>query len=161
MLVHFPVALFTVYALLEIASLTRLGKQAYWFYVKAVVVLFGSVASCAAATAGLLIKPLFSGEPTIERLVTTHETFAITTVVVFALIAFGYAVAWIRKDMPAIRLPGFVNGVSVFLQRTVVRMVLAGIGLACVTITGAIGGAIAYSPTVDPAVSLIYRIFIR
>ncbi|MFZ2804398.1 MAG: DUF2231 domain-containing protein [Patescibacteria group bacterium] len=168
-LVHFPVALFTIYALLEIVSLTRLGKLPYAFYVKAIFVILGALSSVPALIAGLAIKPLFGGDPTLVHLVNTHETFAIMTSVLFAILALAYVVAWIHKDLPNWhpKSPGMSKmwdlkvRVAQMVLKPVCIIPLALIGLGLVTVTGALGGAIAYGPNVDPAVSLIYKLLIK
>ena len=46
--VHFPIALFTLYALLECARFKKLQEQTYYFYLKAFLVITGGLASSAA-----------------------------------------------------------------------------------------------------------------
>jgi uncharacterized membrane protein len=160
LLVHFPVALLTIYALLELAGLSRLGKLSYWFYLKAMFLIIGSLASIPAAIAGLAIKPLFGGAPEVVNLVNTHENFAIATIVVFCVLAFSYVLTWIRRDAPSVRL-GALEQLVQLTQKPPVIVSLAIVGLILVTITGALGGSISYGPNVDPVVSLIYKLLIH
>ena len=53
-----------------------------------------------------------------------------------------------------------VTRIQVFVSGTPVAMVWAVLGLAAISITGALGAAIAHGHDSDPFVSFIYQIFI-
>lgn len=60
LLVHFPIALLTVYSLLEAVPLKRIQKLPYWFYVKAVLLITGTISILPTILAGLVIEDQFS-----------------------------------------------------------------------------------------------------
>src|SRR5665213_3563812 len=95
LLVHFPIALLTIYALLEVASLTRLGKLSYWFYLKATFLILGALSTIPAILAGEVIKSSYSSSPDFAHLVSVHSRFGIATAVVFSVLAAAYFVVWI------------------------------------------------------------------
>lgn len=168
LLVHFPIALFSIYALFEILSLTRFGKLAYAFYVKAVCVIAGALASAATYLSGSLIEDRYHGSE-LAHLVEVHSDYALATCLLFALISVCYLVVWVHRDLPNLppQSSGFSRPWNLLVQyaRTILQpgivLPLAILGLLLVTIAGALGGSIVYGPNVDPVVSVVYRLIIR
>lgn len=150
MIVHFPVALLTVYALLEIARLPMFRRSVWWFPVKTVFLLLGWLGSVAAVTTGLTTSEAARITGEWPKLIAVHKNFGIATLVVFGVIALAYVFAAQKKD----------NAFSKFILRAPVVIPLALLGLAFVTITGALGGAMAYGADVDPVVSIMYKLFV-
>lgn len=160
LLVHFPVALLTVYALLECARWKRIMTLPYTFYVKATFVIIGTVASYAAYVSGEWIGEEFM-QGSLTPLVQRHAFFAMLTALLYTIIALAYLFAWLKRAdvlaFPAVQRVGYaadrfmVSGWSVLT---------ALIGLILVTITGALGGAIVYGPDIDPVVRIIYTFVI-
>lgn len=52
--VHFPIALLTVYGLMELVWSKRLKKEQAWFYVKASFLILGVISAYAALSTGRL-----------------------------------------------------------------------------------------------------------
>ena len=109
-------------------------------------------------------------------LVRLHGSFAFATVIYFCILAFFYLIDAIIRGV----LPTSVNLIitAIIAKYTAVRKVwevilvlkdfimdygflwiFALVGLALITITGALGGAIAFGPNVDPVVYFIYNFF--
>lgn len=166
LIVHFPVALLTVYALLELATrIPRLARKAYLFHVKAAFLIIGSAGSVAAYLSGDAIENLFSGDPAAARLVETHSHWAAATVAIFGVLALCYAIGWLEKELDSrgasARAVGPASRLRMAVLDTPLAPILALAGLACVTVTGALGGAIVYGPDVDPVVKAITSLVIR
>lgn len=139
-LVHFPVALLTIYALLELIRFKKVISQPYWFYIKASFAILGSLGSLAAFLTGP------EGEGVLPPLVAMHERFATVTVLLFLIINISYLSAWLRPMR-----------FSAFVLRPYIIIPLALIGLVCITITGGLGGAIVYGTTFDPFMAPIFK----
>ncbi len=166
-LVHFPIALLTLYAIFECARFKKLQQTAYWFYVKACLVIVGSMSSVATYISGDVIEELFDGNAKIEHLIDVHSNFALATMITFAVLALSYLVQWIARDgmkkWPSLETNKIFQmkaKVSAFILKGPIVVPLALLGLALVTITGALGGSIVYGPDLDPAVRFIYDLFI-
>lgn len=148
-LVHFPIALLTIYALMECLRFKKLMQWEPWFYLKGAFVILGFLSSVVTYFSGNEIQNEFSRVASLAHLVEVHSNFATVTVLVFGLIAAAYLVVWAKwKPLEAIAkrlLSGYIV------------VPLALVGLALVTITGALGGAIAFGPEIDPVVSVIYH----
>ena len=94
-IVHFPIALLTLYSVMEIARLPFLARQQWYFFTKAVLVILGSLASWFAVLSGTLSEKFQEGNPVLEY----HEFFGYTTAIIFSVIAFLYALTWYSDYM--------------------------------------------------------------
>jgi uncharacterized membrane protein len=152
-LVHFPIALLSIYAILECIRFKK-------FEIKAFLVILGSVASLAALASGpegSAARAWTGFSPSQAfNLVETHSTCAGITTIVFAVLALSYIIMLLGKKYS---VPAFILKIGSFVQKTWVAVPLASIGLIAVLLTGGLGGAIVYGPDIDPFVSVIYHLF--
>ena len=165
--VHYPIAFLTVYALFELLRFRRLLNQPFWFYVKAVLVILGSLGAGAALITGKMAKELFSGVSSLEPVVSLHEKFAQTTTIIFAVLAVSYLVIWLNRenfssifspDTVLAKIWNFLGKLAHVLVETKLAILLALAGLICVTLTGGLGGAMAFGPDADPFFKPIYNL---
>jgi uncharacterized membrane protein len=140
-IVHFPIALLTVYAVLELVRFKKVTSQPYWFYVKAVLVILGSLGSLAAFMTGP------EGDGALPPIVAMHARFATTTVILFLIISMSYLLTWCKPTR-----------VTSFVLRPYIIIPLALAGLVCITITGGLGGAIVYGTHFDPFMAPIFKL---
>lgn len=162
--VHFPVAFFSIYAIAECLRFGFLMRQPYWFYVKAVLVIVGSASSAVTILTGLFFSEATTNKQAFEPLVSQHEFFAFTTAIIFFIIALAYAVAWVNKDsanLARAKFFRFLTPFSNFVLLPSCSIFLAILGLVCVTITGGIGGIMAFGPDADPFFGFVYRMFFK
>ena len=166
--VHFPIALLAVYALLEIIT-PFVNKKAYKTYVEHAKTWFVSIGIV--STVPTIITGGLAGELVGEtKLIEAHESFAIATTVVFALLASGYILrvcdacgvsTWLTRVHTLIaRALTIVRRISAVFMYPPVRITLAVVGLALITITGGLGASIVYGPGIDPIVTFIYTLII-
>lgn len=171
LVVHFPVALLSIYSCMEFVRWKVLNEKPYWFYLKAVFVTLGTIGAYAAVMFGGLIEDAIAAQkiatiPNIRDIIDMHSTFAGITTTVFSFLAGAYIIAWIEKENPALisrillRFPklNFLIALKGFLLKTPVAITLSLVGLIAVTVTGAIGGGIVSGTDVDPVVTLVYRV---
>ncbi len=162
LLVHFPVALLSFYAVLEIISFKKVRSIFWIFYVKAVLVIGGFIGGLLASSSGEAIEHNF---PMKENLIEIHSFWAGTTNVIFGIIAVVYLIVWIHKSNIIKLLPETVMGkiwrmkvmvAEKILYARSMMLILAMAGIIAVTITGALGASIVYGPEIDPIVKFIY-----
>lgn len=158
-LVHFPVALLTVYAVVELARFRALTSRPSWFELKSALAVFGFLGSVAAFLAGTVRKAVLEGVGGVDRLILTHSTFALATVVVAGVIAAAHALRLLKgpllKASTASALVRAPFAAADALLGPVPSALLALLVLGLVTVTGALGGAIVYGPDADPFVRTI------
>ncbi len=161
LIVHTPVGLLSLYSFLEIISIKRLQSLPYWFYVKAILVIFGSLGTFAALGSGKLIEDQFA-----SRLLETHAWFAVATTLVYLVLAASYLLTWFRWEINKYLEKTYFKQIWLlfdklreFIMKRSILFCLSGLGFVFLSITGALGGALAYGPDVDPMVRFIYDLF--
>jgi uncharacterized membrane protein len=95
LLVHFPIAFFITYSVFELIPLKLVKKQAYWFYIKAILVICGVLGAIVAGIAGKLAEASYPG---LKQLINVHSSINELASAVFVLIAFAYIVSWLKKS---------------------------------------------------------------
>ncbi len=163
--VHFPIALMTVYAIAELIRFKKLTQTAYWFYVKAILVIAGTLSAFLALNTGEGAEDLI--DRSLRPLMNMHATFASASTWIFGIMSVLYLISWISRSEFSQKISaskvGWVWDKKVFWANRILNsslmIILALAGLIAITITGALGGAIVYGPEVDPIVSSIYHLF--
>ncbi len=166
--VHFPIALLTIYCAMEMMRFKKIATQPYWFFVKAMFVIFGTVSGFAALFTGGLIEDQFKTAGA-RNLIEMHSLWATITMVIFSVIAACYLIEWVERSHVVERYAQeqwytiwkFLIRIKAIFFFTPVIILASVVGLVSITITGALGGALAYGADVDPIVHFVYGIFVR
>ncbi len=167
-LVHFPIALLTIYAFMEMIQYKKLKNTDYWFNLKATFVIIGTIFAYLSLSTGELGINLYNRS--YLPLIYTHEFIATATTYIFTFIALIYLISLINrkklelksKILKLIPKKGWIkiiNFSNYILNKNIIIISLAIIGLIAILITGSLGGAIVYGPNVDPVVNFIYHLF--
>lgn len=158
--VHFPIALLTIYALMEIVRLPIFTRQLFWFPMKAVLLLLGTAGSIVSLQTGEIAEHLAGGG---NALIEKHAQFANITTYFFVILTVCYVLTWCAKlgqqwcQKPVLR-PAVK--VAYVVAETPLAIILAIVGMVLITIVGALGGAIVYGPHAsDPIIGLVYYFF--
>ncbi len=169
-LVHFPIAILTIYALLELARFKKLQQAVWYWYTKAFMAIVGTVASYAAFASGDEEGGRAITDPLTKQAFHLHENWATITLVIFSVILFYHlvtvlsrnqaVVVWFAKASWSRSLWQLLAGLSSFIGNPIVILLLALAGLVSITITGGLGGSLVYGQNADPVVSLIYKLFL-
>src|SRR6266404_1408859 len=96
--VHFPIALLTIYALLELIIFKKVNSQDYWFYIKASFAILGSLATATALYTGSMAEDLIPRGNATRHLVSIHSDWAVAATTIFGVLGFCYLVEWINKQ---------------------------------------------------------------
>lgn len=168
-LVHFPIALLTLYAICELIRFKKVTAQHYWFHVKSILVIAGLITAQLALMSGEVVEHMFEKDyPEKSAIVPVHAFFAEATVGIFLILAISYAILWLEYDAPKTLLSKYpllakpwsrLVKISKWIIDTRASLTLASIGIVGITITGALGGAMVHGPEVDPFVSFVYHFF--
>lgn len=167
-LVHFPIALLTLYGICELIRFKKVTTQHFWFHIKAILVIVGLITAELALGSGESIQRMFKDIPEKHAIVPIHSFFAEMTVGIFFILAITYLVLWIDYDAPKTFIKkhrtiektwGHLLSISKWITNTPFAPALAFAGIIGITITGALGGAMVHGPEIDPFVSFIYHLF--
>ncbi len=165
LLVHFPVAMFTVFAFLEFLPEKKIAKYIdinIKYHIGLFLLVVGVAGASAALASGEAIEDSFRA---LNYIVEVHSAFATATTWIFGALLFAYIFKYIARLQFWTNLQKqfsflqFVQKLANVLFQRQVRLLLAIIGLISISITGALGGAIAYGPEIDPFVSFVYNLF--
>jgi uncharacterized membrane protein len=164
-LVHFPIGLLTIYALVELTRIRRIQEHPHTFTLKAFLLVTGALSLAATYQSGELIESAFAAGD-LELLVERHATFALASYVIFAVLAIGYFIKsalrlWPEKSFWKTLFGASLSRLAHSITSKYIAPCFAFFGLIALTITGALGGAIVHGPEIDPAVSFIYHLFVR
>lgn len=154
-----------IYALAEVLRFRALIRQPWYEPTKIVLLVIGVISSFAALSTGEAAEHLVPR----SQLVEVHSGFAAASTWIFAVLLAAYLIRLLAASLSVERLRALVEklgplwrmlvALAHFILRPYVVSTLALLGLAAVTVTGALGGAIVYGPDVDPIVSFIYHLF--
>lgn len=157
--VHFPIALLTLYALIELARFPVLERIQSLQNTKHFLLFAGTVAALPTLLAGKLAQwslDVPSGSHTAE-VIRTHSYFALSTAITFSILSLAYGSKLYLDHHPQttnkliLILAGLIR-----LQPLV--LTLAFIGVVLIFITGTLGGTIVYGPDLDPITHFVNRV---
>lgn len=155
MLVHFPIALITLYAVLECLRFRAIAQRVELFYTKAIIIVVGTIGGIVARQFGLLAARAYEGTDAM-RIIRIHEFFGNATLIIAGIISILYIGAWIFRSGSNLRHNKFIRLCNrITLTWRVIPLALAA--LVAVSITGALGGSLVYGETADPLVKFLYK----
>ena len=162
-LVHLPIGVLTLYAVLEILPLKRLESHVWYRYTKGIIVCAGVIGAFFALSSG----DAASETRVVNRaILEVHETVAGITTWLFAVLAGIYVIAWLRDFEYMVRLEKFpfvkkvwniIVRVAYALDRPIIRKSIAMLGFIALSLTGILGGALVYGPDADPLVHYVLQ----
>lgn len=164
-IVHFPIALLTLYAFIELVSLhPKLKNNRTVFYIKLVLLIAGTLGSIAAVLSWWVAQKLLGN----SSLVRTHKSFGEMTrniFVVLSLIYLAKLYVYERKTPLAKALPPFLQNILLrvekYARKTFAPQILALVWLFFVTVTWALWWAIIYGKTADPIIKRAVNTFVK
>ena len=163
LIVHFPVALLTVYCFFEIIRFKKVLASQIFFYIKAVFAILGSLSLLPTYLSGEVIEREFED---VHRIVEVHSAFAKSAIGIFGLIAFFYLVGLVGKNQVIINKLGnratlvlkITKMVDDVIFRKHIIVIFAVIGFFIMMMLGALGGIIAHGQDIDPFTSIVYKL---
>lgn len=133
LVIHFPIAFLTIYAVFELIRFRRVIDEPHWLYVKKVLIIIGWAGSIVAALTGLnAANWTVQG----QRIFVMHEIFAITTIALSTISTIFYLKNKQHK----------------------ILVLIAVLILITITITGGLGGAMTRGTHFDPLMAPIFKL---
>jgi uncharacterized membrane protein len=137
LVIHYPIAFLTTYAVFELARFQKLTDLPYWFYIKCTLVVVGELGAIATVIAAFLSTSTLSGESALAEM---YKLFIVITTIIFGFIALAY----LRRSSGILRVH--------------VIMPLALIGLFFIVVSGGLFGATVYGTGYDPYLAPIFKL---
>jgi uncharacterized membrane protein len=163
--VHFPIALLTIYSGMEVFMISSLRKKLWWVPLKRFLLIAGTLGGCAAIFTGDIAADAYEQTNTMA-LVQMHERFAQLSIGLYALLMMreifllALEEGWIHEPLRLCGCPS--QKFETILHRffpSLLTPLFSTVAFIALSITGALGGAIVYGPNVDPIVSFFYHLF--
>ena len=160
--VHFPIALLTLYAILEILPLAAWYPRAAWTDIKTFLVTFGGLGLLVALATGQLAEhSLYALRA--ENVLRVHKMFAGASTAIFGILAAVYLIHWIFEKHPnlaggLLKKITLLHAAAQFVLKRPVVVTIATIGLVAIAVTGTLGGIIVYGPNGDFITKFVYSI---
>ena len=124
LIIHYPIAFLTTYAVFELLRFRKLLDLPYWSYVKGVLVILGEISALVTLLVAMVSANL-AGE---SRLVLIYKLFMMMVAVIFGIISLAYIRRWMN---PMVIVP------------------LAVLGLFFIVVAGGLFGATVYGTHFD------------
>ncbi len=160
--VHFPIALLTLYALLEILPLARWFPRVPWDPIKMLLVVLGTLGAITAIATGSIAEHLITNR-SLRPVIHLHQTFAGLTTIIFGFLATTYIIRFVFREYPQLvdrfSSLSFLRTIGDSVLKRWIAIPLALMGIITITITSALGGIIVYGPDVDPIAKFAYSLF--
>jgi len=165
--VHFPIALLTIYAALEVLRFKKWTASPAYTSIKAFLAIIGTVTAVVAFSTGDTATSVIRSHPELRQVLRVHENFASWTVAIFSVIGVAYLIdAIVRSWNPKPSYQRFIatplgkawkllEYLASYILRPSVVIILALSGLFFITVTGTLGGLMVYGKSSDPIISAL------
>jgi uncharacterized membrane protein len=171
LLVHFPIALLSLYTFLEILSVSKyFYKKESLEITKGILVVTGVVSAMFSRVTGEMVEDIINrNNAHMRATLNLHELFSGIVVAIFVILAISYLISFF-ENTPEIRnskfynrirsiIPAWVLTFIFFFESRFIRIILAVLGGIAVMLTGALGGILSNSCSIDPVTVLVCKAF--
>lgn len=162
LLVHFPIAIFLLYAGIEILCLDK--KFPSLKTTKQFLAIFSFFAAYATFASGDTAKHLLGKniEANLRTIVNMHENLAGLFTFISGAIALITVIGWVIEKYPmfTVTYPKLSHNLSFFTKRWLL-IALAIVGVGLISVVGGLGGIIVYGPNIDPMTKWLYSVVIK
>ena len=158
--VHFPIALLFVYSLIKNLPLKKWFPKVAWRDIERVLLVVGVLGAFAALATGDTAQHLTQPN---RALVNAHSDFgAFSTFIYGSLLAGEFAAVINAFNASRGKAWGWLTSVLQFVEEVLCNpafsAVLAFVGLVAISVTGLLGGTLAYGLTADPVAPFVLHL---
>lgn len=151
-IVHFPIALLTIYTLLELFAIKKFSTQPWYRGLKLGALYIGTIGALAGLLSGEAAEELRRHSALIE-VHSSWATFATWWLVAVSILYVAPSISQVNTLFPK------TSSILIQINSSAWMRLFAVIGLIAITVTGALGGAIVYGTDADPIVHFVYSLF--
>jgi uncharacterized membrane protein len=160
LIVHFPIALLTVYSILELIRSKTIVEKYNLLYTKALLLFVGILGGFFALQSGDMASEMID-RASRNNILRSHEMFAQITIILYSLLALGYVLKFslnylAKKNFKYLEI---VEDLSIIILSPIVSIGVSIIALTTLSITGGLGGILVHGPDTDFITNILYKIF--
>jgi len=148
LVIHYPIAFLTTYAVFELLRFRRVLDLPYWFYIKAMLVVVGELGAIATVLTAVFSTSTLAGE---SPLADMYINFILITALIFGLITLAYVSKYSGQSSA-------LTMWSSFILKPIIIIPLATIGLFFIVVAGGLFGATVYGTHFDPLLAPIFKL---
>lgn len=168
-MVHFPIALLTLYAFLEVLSIFKVFYQKHGLEIGKGIILFaGTIGAMLSRQTGEMISEGANKAYLSKNVLELHEGFAFWATAVFVILSLSYLIYFFENietfkthklytDFKGKMHSQLKQFIKIFNTRAI-RVTLAIVGFCIILGTGALGGILAHGCNSDPMTKLMCSI---
>ncbi len=151
LVVHFPIALLTLYSVLEV--LRRFTKQDFWKPLRAVLVVAGTVGAFASLQTGEIAEHAYGDG--MRNVLEMHALTANISTYIYGFLAILYVIDALQAR-GQLKPYAWLSSIKNTVLNSVIADIGAIIGFALLGLVGALGGILVYGPDADFVTSFVY-----
>jgi uncharacterized membrane protein len=158
--VHFPIALLFLYSIIKVLPFKKWFPKVAWRDIERVLLLVGVLGAFAALATGDTAEHLVHPN---RALVDAHSNFAAISTFIYGALLVGEIAAVINAKKFIYRkgwqwISVILHFVETVLCNPIFSGILAALGFIAISVTGLLGGTIAYGLTADPIAPFILKV---
>ncbi|MDB5189038.1 MAG: hypothetical protein JWM92_636 [Candidatus Nomurabacteria bacterium] len=157
--VHFPVAMLFVYSIIKVLPLKKWFPNVAWRDIERVLLVVGVLGAFAALATGDAAEHLVHPN---RALVNAHSNFAAIATFIYGALLVGEIAAIINaRHYIYGKSWQWISAILQFIETVLCNPIFSGIlsalGFIAISITGLLGGTIAYGLTADPVAPFVLK----
>lgn len=157
--VHFPIAFLLLYSFIKIVPFYKWFPKISWKHIERVLLFAGVIGAFVASLTGETAEHLVRPD---RNIVEMHSTFAGISTWVYAALLLGEILLLITPLLitkPNLaKLTKVLVAIQKVLINRVISILLAIVGLIAISVTGLLGGVMAFGLTADPVAPFVLKI---
>lgn len=158
--VHFPVAMLFIYSVIKVSPFKKWFPTVAWREIERVLLFVGVLGAFAALLTGDTAEHLVHPN---RALVDAHSTFATISTFIYGALLVGEIAAIINAKNFIYgktwqRVSEILHFLETVLCNPIFSGILAALGFIAISITGMLGGTIAYGLTADPFAGTLLKL---
>jgi uncharacterized membrane protein len=158
-LVHFPIAMLFIYSVIKILPFKKWLPAVAWRDIERVLLVVGVMGAYAALATGEAAE---NSARLNRQLVEVHALFATLATWIYATLLVGEIAAFINTKQYQYKSLQWISPIVHFLERILCNerfsYIFALLGFIAISVTGMLGGVIAYGLTADPLAPLLLKV---
>jgi uncharacterized membrane protein len=158
--VHFPIAMLFIYSVVKVLPFKKWFPKVGWRDIGRMLLLVGVLGAFAALLTGDTAEHLVHPN---RALVGMHSNFAAISTYIYGALLVGEIAAVINAQQYAygknwVWVSSLLHFIETVLGNSVFSGILVALGFIAISVTGLLGGTIAYGLTADPVAPFVLKV---
>lgn len=163
--VHFPIALLSVYSLIEIYRRWKPSHASKLEITRVLLLVIGIIGGRIALATGEGIEAMYNGNE-LEKIVQAHAAAANTSIVLYTILLVIVLIPMLQQRIKRwipVQYHHYLDRLIRVINRFEAyhtRQVIAIVALLALLVTGALGGGLVYGSDVEPLTTILFKLIL-